>query len=308
MSHGHTRIESKGSCIYCGERDAPLTDEHVVPFALGGQHVLVGASCRACANITTKFERDVARDMWGDARISYNASSRRKKERATHVTLTDPDNPARRVKVPYKEYPAAMIFYKMGRCGLLEGLPEGVNVSSIWQLVAAHDDVKAKAFEGKFGVKLTSKFRHMPDSFARLIAKIGYCNIFCNLDLGDFRPICLPYILGQKSNPSYIVGGTFEIGDPEQLGYRLSTYGFGLVDRLMLVAEVRLYCHLHTPTYHAVIGDVIGQATIAHVLQKLGNVELLPCGNSPVPVDHHCAPRIWPLPFWRDTMPTLKAG
>jgi hypothetical protein len=31
--------------------------------------------------------------------------------------------------------------------------------------------VKAKEFEKRFGVKLTSKFRHVPDSFARLLAK-----------------------------------------------------------------------------------------------------------------------------------------
>jgi hypothetical protein len=48
--------------------------------------------------------------------------SRRKKERKTHIPLANPADPARRVKVPYAEYPAPMVFYKMGRAGLLEGL------------------------------------------------------------------------------------------------------------------------------------------------------------------------------------------
>src|SRR6516165_9114063 len=123
MSHGHTRIASRGACIYCGARGVMLTDEHVIPLSLGGQHILDGASCRPCADFTTKFERDVARDMWGDARNSYKVASRRKKERKTHIILADPRNPARRVKVPYADYPAAMVFYKMGRAGLLEGMP-----------------------------------------------------------------------------------------------------------------------------------------------------------------------------------------
>jgi hypothetical protein len=46
MSHGHTRIGSRGVCINCGDRETVLTDEHVVPLSLGGQHILVEASCR----------------------------------------------------------------------------------------------------------------------------------------------------------------------------------------------------------------------------------------------------------------------
>src|SRR5712671_1076196 len=129
MSHGHTRIASKGACIYCGKTEMPLTDEHVVPFALGGQHILEDASCLACADVTKNFEQDVAREMWGGARTSYNAPSRRKKQRKKYILLTDPENPARRIKVPYNEYPAAMVFYKMGRAGLLEGMQDSVDLA-----------------------------------------------------------------------------------------------------------------------------------------------------------------------------------
>jgi hypothetical protein len=42
--------------------------------------------------------------------VGFEEVSRRKKERKTHITLTDPDNPNKRVKVPYNEYPAARVF------------------------------------------------------------------------------------------------------------------------------------------------------------------------------------------------------
>jgi hypothetical protein len=48
-----------GECIYCGERDAPLSTEHAVPYALNGPWTLLRASCKRCADITTGFERDV---------------------------------------------------------------------------------------------------------------------------------------------------------------------------------------------------------------------------------------------------------
>lgn len=45
-----------------------LTDEHVVPLSLGGQHILEDASCLDCADVTKRFEQDVAREMLGAAR------------------------------------------------------------------------------------------------------------------------------------------------------------------------------------------------------------------------------------------------
>lgn len=235
MTHGHTIIPSRGFCIYCGKRDVPLTDEHVVPLSLGGQHILDDASCHSCADITKKFEQDVARGLWGDARISYNAPSRRKKDRKTHIVLTDAHNPSHKVKVPYSEYPAAMLFYKMHRAGLLEGMPDTLDMSTGWQLVAIHDDSKAKTFEERFGIPLTSKARHVPESFARLLAKIGYCNLLCALEPSDFRPICLPYIMGARANPSFIVGGTLKFPSPNPIkGTSFGRRGFRVMTVLCL--------------------------------------------------------------------------
>jgi HNH endonuclease len=303
MTHGPTRIPSRGTCIYCGASGVRLTDEHVIPLALGGFHILEGASCDDCARITTRFERDVAREIWGDARTSYNAPTRRKKERKTHIILSDPNDPSKRVKVPYSEYPAAMVFYKMGRAGLLEGLPDTVDVSSAWQFIGIHDQGKAKGFKEKWGVPLTSRFRHVPESFARLLAKIGYCNLLCALEPGDFRPICVPYILGTKPNPSYVVGGTFEIAEPTPgLGYVLRTAGFIENDRLMLITEIRLFADNATPTYHAVVGDVRGRDRIDAVLKKIGLLEITGADMTlkapPTSKSDHWAPSVRPLPFW----------
>jgi hypothetical protein len=300
MSHGHTRIASRGVCIYCAARNVVLRDEHVVPLSLGGQHILEGASCRPCADITSRFEGDVARDMWGDARNSYNLPSRRKRKRKTHIPLVDPAHPARRAKVPYAHYPAMMMFYKMGRAGLLEGLPDTVDISNAWRMVAL-DDVRAKTFQQKFGVPLTAKVRIVPESFARLLAKIGYCNLLTILDPGDFRPICLPYILGERKNPSYVVGGALEIAKSEPVGYRLDVVGFGSTERIMLVAEIRLFANAGTPTYHVVVGDVIGNEKVAAMLTKAKDmitVEPVTWPAASAAKQEHWMPSVWPLPFW----------
>ena len=223
ISHGYTKTSSKGICIYCMCSDVTLTDEHIVAFSLGGKHLICKASCCKCADITKKFEQDVARDLWGEARISYEAPSRRKKLRAKYIMLRDINQPGKNITLPYDEYPAPMVFYNMHLAGILQGLPPDYDISDKWQLSAIMDDKKLKMFENKYSIKLTFKFKHVPQSFGRMIAKIGYCQVLCSLDPHDFNPICLPYILGKQENISYIVGENFNARKPiEGMGYVLN--------------------------------------------------------------------------------------
>ena len=141
----------------------------------------------------------------------------------------------------------------------------------------------------------------MPEDFAKLLAKIGYCQTLTALDLGDFRSICLPYILGTRPNLSYIVGGTMEDQHPEpENGYSLSTAGFGTLHRLMLVALIRLYANTHAPAYHVVVGDVFGTENVQRVLMKLGteNISLGFMTGDPTARRGHWEPDVTPLPFW----------
>ncbi len=307
MTHGPTKIPSKGICIYCSGKDLKLTDEHIVPLSLGGQHVIREASCLQCADITKKFEQDVARGLWGDARASYNSPSRRKKERKPNIFLRDPAGKEPDLEVAISEYPAAMVFYHMHRAGILEGKSEDFNSSGQWKLIAIVDEQRLREFERKNPGRLTAQFKHVSYSFARLLAKIGYGQVLTSLDPEDFRPFCLPYILGKKTNLSYIVGSRLSIEEPQAgIGYSLSSHRFGTADRLVIAAEVRLIANNHTPTYHVIVGDVIGREKVEIVKNKLEAAyafELPEQFDSPrdPSEEWHWMPRIWPLPFWNTT-------
>jgi hypothetical protein len=228
MSDGHTIIDSKGACIYCGIADVKLTNEHIVPKSIGGQHVIREASCSKCSNVTSKFEREVMRGLWNDARTSYNAPSYRKNKRNKFIVLSDPKIPSKKLKVPFSEYPAPMAFYQMHPAGILQGLPDTVDISAKWQLTTIVDEKKLQNFVKKYPEKLTAQFKHVPYSFAKLIAKIGYGQALSMLEPSDFRPICLPYILGEKKNISFVVGGSFSTPEPNKgQGYVLKSSGFG---------------------------------------------------------------------------------
>ncbi len=279
-----------------------LTDEHVVPFALGGKHVLQKASCVQCADITKRFEQDVARDLWGAARAAYNAPTRRKNERQKSFKLKDPKGFAPDIEVPASEYPAFMVFYVMQIAGILLGDEPTKNRSREWQLVTITDQARIDAFVAKHPERLTGTFKNVPQSFGRLIAKIGYCQVLTALEPGDFKPICLPYIIGKKSNISFVVGSKQPNDPPQGGGYFLRTVQVSTMDRMILLAEVRLIADNDTPTYHVVVGEVVGAEDVQRVNAKLHSLQpsendVLVSGADKYAVDFKLTPAVWPLRY-----------
>lgn len=302
MSHGPTKIQTKGACIYCRRSGLTLTDEHVVPYFIGGKHVIIKASCLDCADITKRFEQEVARELWGDARISYNAPSRRKKTRQSHIILPGRTLEEQPLSIPYNEYPAPMIFYGMGKAGILQGLDEATDVSLKWQVKYIADDTKIKMFEKKYPGRLVAKFKHVPESFGRLIAKIGYGQVLCSLDPSDFEPICLPYIIGSKKNVSFIVGSgrdTVAKSTPG-IGYFMGTVFIDDESNALILAEIRLLGDNGTPTYHVVIGTVSGTQNVERVRDKISATYMISLNSDfdpakPLGDDLHWMPEIWPI-------------
>lgn len=72
LSNTHPKI---GYCIYCGAIDN-LTDEHVIPYGLGGKELLKKASCKECAKITCGLEQRLLRGQWWPYRKILNIRSR----------------------------------------------------------------------------------------------------------------------------------------------------------------------------------------------------------------------------------------
>jgi hypothetical protein len=111
-SHALTRKANPvGYCIYCGARSVELSDEHIVPFALGGDVVLPQASCATCAATTSNFERQVARNVLGPFRNRKGAPARRPKKRPETLTLelVDSDGSRREIELSPSSHPATLL-------------------------------------------------------------------------------------------------------------------------------------------------------------------------------------------------------
>lgn len=263
------------------------------------------ASCQACAAITSAFELEVARNLWGDARTSYGAPTRhKKKERKTHQVLRDPKGLDSDIAVPMDQYPGVFVFYTMGPAGILVGRGRNEDLCGTWGFSTIVDEARLQALEKAHPGRVTASFKHVPASFGRLLAKIGYCQILCSLDADEFTPLCLPYILGTESNVSYVVGARTGIDAPQKgIGYSLKTLKVGSHDRIILSAEIRLFADSHSPTYHVVVGEAIGEERVRRIGEKLEATYSVTLAedfeaSAEPPDEFHWMPRIWPLPHW----------
>src|SRR3546814_9351920 len=80
------RLPSPGQCIYCGNSKSNLRHEHVIPYALAANTMILEKSCcETCQNVIQRYEQEVLKKQLGVFRTQVDAPSRsRKKERITH--------------------------------------------------------------------------------------------------------------------------------------------------------------------------------------------------------------------------------
>ena len=128
-----TRVKPVGLCIYCGKTEG-LTEEHVVPFALGGNLILPNASCTKCNNITSAFELRVLRGFMGDARVAGEFPTRHPKDRPTTIQIgIKRKGGFEPVSIPASEALGVIQLPKFQRAAFLAGKPpvKGINIIGV---------------------------------------------------------------------------------------------------------------------------------------------------------------------------------
>jgi HNH endonuclease len=115
-----------GRCIYCGTSTGELTDEHIIPLALGGNMVLPQASCRDCAKITGQiegFNLEARRGIFGPLRLRLKLPTRHPKKRPENVEydITDSGGKTRTISVSAYDVPLAFFGFITGLPGILVG-------------------------------------------------------------------------------------------------------------------------------------------------------------------------------------------
>lgn len=244
-----------GCCIYCYRTDVALTDEHIVPVAFGGNHVIRDASCTGCAARTSLIERRVLREYWGKPREALNFPTRRPKRRPEKLALRIADDDEERIlAIDWGKFPATFALPRLERPGRMRGvLPSTEStIYGFWSATCGPNKPVPN--------QVTESLRI--DDFIGFIAKLAHSFVFAQLGaeaLSFWR--ALPSVIdGSYPFQFYLIGG---VGSEKPIipadGRTRFPISFTLhtqvVDKLeFLTVGVQMFSDAGGPTYAAIFG------------------------------------------------------
>lgn len=259
---GGRKYDPVGRCIYCGDTTSRLTDEHVLPYAMAQNAlVLPKSSCDQCADVTKRFENDLLRQALGIFRNRIGAPTRNPKDRPSEPRVgvgrregRGPlENSGEHMEIPISEMPLAYLTLKFrGLPGVLAGRPANGEIN--WEFWA-------RSWLGEQALKRVSPRReglHLgslkPITFARFLAKVAHGYAVAETGGATFEPMLLDLILGRSEEIAFLIGGYPDDREPLSDEFFLQ-WGWAQNERgAFLVVEIRLYANLGAPTYLVVVG------------------------------------------------------
>jgi hypothetical protein len=169
------RFAPIGECIYCGDTQ-DLTDEHIIPLALGGTLILPDSSCKKCAAMTSAIELKVLRGFMYDARVIGNFPSRRKKlwPKTWRMRLLTRGHDVVEHDLPLQEASALLMLPTLTRASILNNQPptHGVNIVGIETIRFGKNIETLLRDRDVSGMEVTAQIQ--ATEFAQLLAKIAY--------------------------------------------------------------------------------------------------------------------------------------
>lgn len=250
----HRTYPPANRCIYCGSTEG-LSDEHIIPFSLGGNVVLPKASCAKCSGETHAFEGQCAGAMMLPIRARMNIQTRSPKKRPTtfDIPIYSPEGQKRTATFPASSVPFACVGILLDPPTLVTGQqPTGRITGELFTKYTQHDwssELKEgdAANVGKISI----------EPFCRLIAKIGHAHAMASLILNNekiqaqdmFLP---PIILGRSNMFQHYVGGDKDPIDAIDSLHQLRLNRYIIGDRKIVVSTVRLFALFGMPRYHVI--------------------------------------------------------
>ena len=260
------KTASVNKCIYCGETEKPLTDEHIIPYGLSGTLVLRKASCHDCNKITGRFEEKVLRGFTQPARVALGMRTRRRNKAPKTFPLgIVKDGKEQIIHVPANEHFIVLPLPMFEEIPLLKGMipkpsedfKEGIGVTgfvTIW--LCDREEIRRRYdADSIFVVPQIDQI-----AFAKMLAKIGYCQAVAQFGLDAIQEVyVLPAILGQRNDIGRWVSSSNIVMKPEVgIGHQVWSARFKRVDAgdpsELILTHIHLFAHLNSPTYTVIVG------------------------------------------------------
>lgn len=201
-------------CIYCGSADVPLSDEHVIPFSLGGTWVLPDASCADCADITSGFERSISRGTYLALRTKagFPTYHPKKRPKSFEAVLVKVDGNRQKINIPASKYPTIYPVLHLPPPGILSSAELNEKNPEMRLSLAGNQDemnALAAAYPDAAGLEFSSDISW--GTLCRALAKIAHSFTVGHFGTKGYTPLLPPLIFGSYPYLSNLVGGAVDI-------------------------------------------------------------------------------------------------
>jgi hypothetical protein len=214
MGQAKQRSAVIGECIYCGSLN-DLTDEHVLPYALGGQLVLPKASCKSCSAKTGKLEQKLLRGHWWPYRkmLGLQTRSPAASNELKSVKIIKANGDEISGEMPLESFVAAIVF-KLHPPSILIGNETSGEPSAKETFLKLLGPMPSEAtVNGKLYPLTSSDKVEFPINFdsrdlTRFLAKVAHGYAISKEGIAAFDEFYLPeFILGRTDGIQTYVGG-----------------------------------------------------------------------------------------------------
>lgn len=274
-------LPSPGKCIYCGARGIPLTDEHVIPFAIGKDAtILDGSCCEVCQKIIQRYEQAVLRHQLGIFRAMVDAPTRNKKDRPTTVSLEFVEANERGETVlelgarviPLDEAPLILNLWQSPPPGMLNIPIDPADAEGrAWRFVESKvADPILKSVAEEVGIEHVG-FKLLPVNrlhYLRTLAKTAHAYAAAELGADAFRPFLTDIILNRSDEVARYVGDLAGVASLEgatghsfkiTLGEVPEDAGIG---KGIIVVFMQFWADLGSPPHLVVVGEALTELQV----------------------------------------------
>lgn len=265
-----TVLGKVGKCIYCKKSDVPLSKEHIIPYGLNGNQVLLEASCNECSKITSAFEGDVLGRAFIMQRLGFKMRSRHGKNRDKKIAVKlEQHSETSFIEIPADDCPILFMMPIFMPPESLDNRPHqpGIQGTGSFYLNEIRGVPKEK-LRDKYGPgKIAINISYNPNSFARMLGKIAYGFAIAQFGVDDIEDLgIVSAIMGNTDDIGKWVGC---IADDEKISLNtvLHSWQMNLESSYEIDApketikgrlsyKISLFSLFNTPEYTVVVGNV----------------------------------------------------
>lgn len=240
-----------GRCVYCDSTDS-LSDEHVVPYGLGGTWTLLDASCGDCRDTTSKIERIVLREHFFAVRTVTGMPSRRKASRPSKLPQKlEAAHGKMSVDLELDSHPAPLVFPFFAASP-----PEGGNDTPLRYrtLRVAPRRGRLEEFAAQTNAEKWTIPCADPETFARFLAKVGYCFAVGSFGLENIREHYVRPLI--RTGGPGIARWISSADPPSSVENDGAHHLSAEVENNEIIARIRLFAIPGSPIYSVIVGGV----------------------------------------------------